>query len=232
MKLDIALNTTIIMSSSWQWHDLLCGESMKWKLCSLWWTKSSHELAWNRGDQFDVIVTNTDDDNLRRKCPSSSVPSPASDKPAWILSKSMNLVENRVGTTVLNLLTNWFRLLADFMTEPSRAMRATSLHWKGRFTFVWQAHWKKFENLCVELWSEPARLQHRQAMGKSANLQNILKLKTHKMQQTVCVCQVLYLSHDFVIVGKFSLFYSAHIFQDKPHLGDQQSDAELAERGV
>ena len=41
----------------------------------------------------------------------------------------------------------------------------------------------------------------------------------HKMLQTVWVCQVLYLSHDFVIVGKFSLFYSAHIFQDKPHLG-------------
>jgi len=30
--------------------------------------------------------------------------------------------------TVLNLLTNWLRLLADFMTEPSRAISATSLH--------------------------------------------------------------------------------------------------------
>ena len=33
-----------------------------------------------------------------------------------------------VNTTVLNLLTNWLRLLADFMTDPSRAIRATSLH--------------------------------------------------------------------------------------------------------
>ena len=110
----------------------------------------------------------------------------------------MKLVENRVGTTVLNLLTNWLRLLADFMTEPSRAMRATSLHWKGRFTFVWQAHRKKFENLCVELWSEPARLQHRQAMGKSANLQNISKsgltIKCCRLYEYARFCTCLMIS--------------------------------------
>ena len=56
----------------------------------------------------------------------------------------------------------------------------------------------KFENLCVELRPEPARLQHRQAMGKSANLQNISKsgltIKCCRLYEYARFCTCLMIS--------------------------------------
>ena len=53
-------------------------------------------------------------------------------------------------------------------------------------------------NLCVELRPEPARLQHRQAMGKSANLQNISKsgltIKCCRLYEYARFCTCLMIS--------------------------------------
>ena len=62
-----------------------------------------------------------------------------------------------------------------------------------------QGHQRHIVALCVELWSKSSRFKHRQAVREGADL-----------------------PHNLMVVGQLALLHGAHIFQNKPHLGNEK----------